>query len=87
MLQWTHAADNVAIAHYVVFRGTDPGFAAVAGDSVSETKGTSYLDPGAAGDTGTNYFYVVKAADPSRNLAEDSNRVGEFDSQMSNGMK
>jgi hypothetical protein len=36
---------------------------------------------------GTNYFYVVKAADPSRNKAEDSNRAGEFDSQMLNGTK
>jgi hypothetical protein len=87
VLQWSHAADNVALDHYVVYRGTDPGFAATSGDSISGTKGTSYLDPGAAGTVGTNYFYLVKAADPSRNLAEDSNRVGEFDSQMVNGPK
>jgi hypothetical protein len=87
VLEWPHAADNVAIDHYVVFRGTEPGFAAAAGDSIHGTKGTSYLDLGAAGDTLTNYFYVVKAADPSRNLAEDSNRVGEFDSGLSNGLK
>jgi hypothetical protein len=87
MLQWSHAADNVAIDHYVVFRGTDPSFAAASGDSISQTKGTSYLDPGAAGSTVDNYFYVVKAADPSRNKAEDSNRVGEFDVDMDNGVK
>ena len=46
-----------------------------------------YLNPGAAGTVGTNYFYVIKATDPSRNLAGDSNRVGEFDSQMTNGTK
>jgi hypothetical protein len=86
-LQWSHAADNVAIDHYVVFRGTDPGFEPADGDSVAGTKGTSYLDPGAAGTVGTNYFYVVKATDPSRNLAEDSNRAGEFDAQMVNGTK
>ena len=86
-LQWSHAADNVAIDHYVVFRGTDPGFAAASGDSVYQTKGTSYLDPGGAGNSAINYFYVVKAADPSRNQAADSNRVGEFDADMDNGLK
>jgi hypothetical protein len=86
-LQWSHAADNVAIDHYVVFRSTDPGFVPAGGDSVYQTKGTSYLDPGAAGSTVNNYFYVVKAADPSRNKAEDSNRVGEFDADMDNGVK
>ena len=34
---------------------------------------------GAAGTVGTNYFYAVKAIDPSGNLAEESNRTGEFD--------
>ena len=82
MLQWSHAADNVAIDHYVIYRNTDPFFAPSSGDSISKTKGTSYLDPGAAGTMGTNYFYVVKAKDPSRNLAEDSNRVGEFDRSL-----
>jgi hypothetical protein len=86
-LEWSHAADNVAIDHYVVFRNTDPGFTPSSGDSVSGTKGTSYLDPGAAGTVGTNYFYVVKAEDPSRNLAEDSNRVGEIDRGTINGTK
>jgi len=84
VLQWSHAADNVAIDHYVVFRNTDPDFIPAGGDSISETKGTSYLDPGAAGTVGTNYFYLVKAEDPSRNKAEDSNRVGEFDRGTTN---
>jgi hypothetical protein len=87
VLEWSHAADNVAIDHYVVYRATAPYFVPSGGDSISETKGTSYLDPGAAGTVGTNYFYVVKAADPSRNLAEDSNRVGEFDGGLVNGLK
>jgi hypothetical protein len=87
VLQWSHAADNVAIDHYVVYRGTNPDFSATSGDSINGTKGTSYLDPGAAGTVGTDYFYVVKAADPSRNYAEDSNRVGEFDADMENGVK
>ena len=87
VLEWSHAADNVAIDHYVVYRGTVPGFEPTSGDSVYGTKGTTYLDAGASGDTGTNYFYLVKATDPSRNLAGDSNRVGEFDSQMISGIK
>jgi hypothetical protein len=72
ILEWSHAADNVAIDHFIVFRGTDPSFTATGGDSIAGTKGTSS---------------TFKAADPSRNLAEDSNRAGKFDSQMSNGAK
>ena len=86
-LEWSHAKDNVAIDHYVVYRNTNPGFTPAGGDSISETKGTSYLDPSAAGTVGTNYFYVVKATDPSRNLAEYSNRVGEFDRGTTGGVK
>jgi len=87
VLEWSHAADNVAIDHYVVYRATAPYFAPTSGDSITATKSTWYLDAGAAGTVGSNYFYVVKAADPSRNLADDSNRVGEFDTDMGNGMK
>ena len=87
ILEWSHAKDNVAIDHYVVYRATAPYFTPTSGDSISETKGTSYLDAGAAGTIGIDYFYLVKAADPSRNLADESNRVGEFDSQMVNGTK
>jgi len=77
----------VAIDHYVVYRGTEPVFVPASGNSIHETKGTAYLDPGAARTVGTNYFYLVKAADPSGNLAEDSNRTGEFDKDMANGVK
>lgn len=76
VLEWSHAADNVAIYHYVVYRATEPYFGPSSGDSITDTKGTSYLDPGAAGTVGPNYFYVVKAIDPRRNLAENSNKVG-----------
>jgi len=86
VLEWSHAADNVAIDHYVVYRATAPYFAPTSTDSITATKGTWYLDAGAAGMVGTNYFYLVKAADPSRNLADDSNRVGEFDIDAGNGV-
>jgi hypothetical protein len=85
VLQWSHAGDNVAIDHYVVYRNTDPGFEPAGGDSISGTKGTSYQDSDAAGTVGTNYFYVIKAVDPSGNKAEDSNRVGEFDVDVESG--
>jgi hypothetical protein len=85
VLEWSHSGDNVAIDHYIVYRSSDPDFVAAGGDSIFGTKGTIYTDVGAAGDTGANYFYVVKATDPSHNLAEDSNRVGEFDRDMANG--
>ncbi len=84
VLQWSHAVDNVAIDHYVVYRNTDPSFEPSSADSMADTKECVFLDPGAAGTVGTNYFYVVKAADPGGNLAEDSNRVGEFNGQMEN---
>jgi hypothetical protein len=85
LLEWSHARDNVAIDHYVVYRSTTPYFAATGGDSISGTKGTTYLDLGAAGNTLINYFYVVKAADPSSNLSEDSSQVGEFDRNVITG--
>lgn len=40
-----------------------------------------------AGKTVTDYFYMVKAADPSRNLGEDSNQGGEFDRGTIGGIK
>jgi len=79
VLQWAHAADNVAIDQYIVYRGTNPGFVPGSGNVLGQTEETAYLDPGAAGTVGTDYFYVVRAADPAGNLAMDSNRVGEFD--------
>jgi hypothetical protein len=85
VLEWSHAGDNVAIDHYKVYKDTDPDFTPDAGNKVHETEGTTYEDAGAAGTVGTNYFYLVKAADPSGNLAEDSNRAGEFDIDLQSG--
>jgi hypothetical protein len=87
VLEWSHAKDNVAINQYVVYRATMPYFGSTSGDSIGATKGAMYQDLEAAGDSLTNYFYVVKAVDRSRNLAEDSNRVGEFDAGLVNEME
>jgi hypothetical protein len=82
VLGWSHSADNIAIDYYIVYRSTQPYFEPTAGDSLARSKADSYTDPGAAGTIGTNYFYVVKAIDPRRNLAEDSNQVGEYDTGL-----
>jgi len=81
-LEWSHAGDNVAIDHYVVYRATDPGFVPSGGNVIGQTGGNAYLDPGVAGVVGTDHFYLVKAIDPAGNLAEDSNRTGEFDREL-----
>jgi len=67
------------ISYYVVYRNEDPGFAPGPGDSITGTVDTTYLDAGAAGDTLTNYFYIVHAVDASGNRSSDSARIGEFD--------
>jgi len=82
VLGWSHSADNIAIDYYIVYRSTQPYFEPTAGDSIAGNKGNSYTDPGAAGTVGTNYFYMVKAIDPRKNLAEVSNQVGEFDTGL-----
>jgi len=81
-LIWSEPYDDVGVARYVVYRSTDPNASA---DSLAGTVDTTYVDIGAAGDTLTNYFYVVRAADAAGNKSVESNKVGEFDSQMLNG--
>jgi hypothetical protein len=56
-----------------------------AGDSLAGTADTTHLDPGAAGDVLTNYYYIVKAVDWADNKSDASNQVGEFDRSLSNG--
>jgi hypothetical protein len=46
-----------------------------------------YMNRVATGTVRTKYFYLVKAEDLSRNLAEDSDRVGEFDTGLLNGTR
>lgn len=87
VLQWFPAGDNAAIDHYVIYRGANPNFMPGSWNILGQTEGTSYLDMNAAKNLIINYFYLVKASDPTGNLAKESNRVGEFDKQMDNGMK
>ena len=78
-LIWTEPEDDLVVARYVIYRSTDAGSI---GDSLAGSTDTTYLDVGAAGDVGTDYFYTVKAVDASGNKSERSNQVGEFDRSL-----
>ena len=65
----------------MIYRSTSPGSS---GDSLAGTTDTTYLDMGAAGTVGTNYFYTVKAVDEAGHKSNESNRVGEFDIGLTN---
>jgi uncharacterized lipoprotein YddW (UPF0748 family) len=73
------------VDEYVVYRNSDP--ASTPTDSIGATSGTQYTDPGAAGSTGTNYYYVVRAVDGSKTKSAVSNRVGEHDRYLITGTK
>jgi N-acetylneuraminic acid mutarotase len=80
-LWWSEPYDEVGVSRYVVYRSTDPSST---GDSIAGTFDTTYTDVGVAGDTLSNYFYVVEAVDSTGNRSEESNQVGEFDRRMTN---
>lgn len=82
MLTWTEPFSEAGVDYYVVYRS-----AAVfsTGDSLMSTTETEYTDPGAVGDTGTNYYYTVKAVDLSEQKSPFSNQVGEFDIDLNAG--
>jgi len=73
------AGSPESVSHYVVYRSADPSSD---GDSIAGPTGAFYVDAGAAGDTLTNYFYLIRAVDGSGNRSEPSNRVGEFDAVL-----
>jgi fibronectin type 3 domain-containing protein len=80
VLLWTEPASEGGVDRYVVYRSDDP---AVEGDSLAGTGGQAYTDAGAAGNAGVNYYYSVKAVNGGGLKSEHSNRVGEFDRQLS----
>jgi len=75
-LLWTSVEGNVAVDHYVVYRGLEPY---LLGDSIAAPAETTYLDAGAAGDTLVNFFYAVEVVDSLGRKSEVSSTVGEFD--------
>jgi len=80
-LLWSEPYDDVGVVRYVIFRSTVAGNL---GYSLAGTADTAYMDAGAAGDTSTNYYYAVKAADAAGNKSGASNQVGEFDVDLLN---
>ena len=90
VLTWTAVTTDTlgnpeTVDGYVIYRNSDP--AVMPGDSIGTSASTEYTDPGAAGSTGTNYFYVIRAVDDGQTKSEASNRVGEFDRQVLTGVK
>ena len=82
MLTWTEPFAEAGVDYYVVYRSS-----AIfsTGDSLIGTTETQYIDPGAAGDTGTNYYYTVKVVDLLEQKSPFSNQVGEFDIDLISG--
>ena len=88
-LSWTSVtldtADHAKTTdHYVVYRVTEPGAIIDDLDSIATTEESDYMDIGAAGDTSSQYFYIVRAVDAAGTKSAESNRVGEFDISLIN---
>jgi uncharacterized lipoprotein YddW (UPF0748 family) len=79
------AGNPLTVDRYVVYRDDDP--TSEPADSIGFTTGTDYTDPGAAGLTSTNYYYVIRAASDTKGKSAPSNRVGEFDIDLGNGKR
>jgi hypothetical protein len=75
----------LTVDRYVVYRNSDP--TTEPADSIAATASTEYSDPGAAGSTGTNYYYVAKAVSDAKGKSASSNMVGEFDVDLGSDKK
>jgi len=60
---------------YAIFRDTAPHFLATAEHDSTDT--SPWSDPGAAGNSAENYFYLIRAVGCGE--SGDSQRIGEFD--------
>ena len=60
-----------------------PDFVPGSGNLVTTTSNTFYLDDGAAGDTGTEYYYIVRATG-TPGYTSKSATIGEFDKSLQN---
>jgi len=89
-LAWTEVTTDTlgnpaAIDSYVVYRNSDP--ISVPVDSIGAALSTQYSDAGAAGSSGVNYFYVIRAMSASKAKSSVSNHVGEFDRELITSIK
>jgi C1A family cysteine protease len=80
-LTWTEPVSQLGLDHYVIYRSMDPGGTM---DSLAVTADTTYLDAGAGGSSGSDFFYIVKAVDSLGRKAPESNTAGEFDVELLN---
>jgi len=85
VLTWSEVTTDTlgnpaSIDGYVIYRNSDP--TSMPADSIGATASAGFTDPGAAGSSGTNYFYVVRAVDDGQAKSANSNMVGEFDRQL-----
>jgi hypothetical protein len=70
----------LTVEGYIVYRDTVPEF--TPGTPLDSTAGLMYTDDtGVVGDTGTNYYYLIKAS-AAGEVSAPSNTVGEFDADM-----
>jgi hypothetical protein len=81
VLSWSAPAAKT-VDRYVIYRDTDSAFEPGPEDSIGGTADTSYVDAGAAGMVGTNYYYVVKAVDGAGQKSDPSGTVGEYDVEL-----
>jgi|GEM_PF-2529577 len=72
-----------AATSYAVYRDTVPDFPTDATTLLTTTSNTYYLDDGAAGDTGTEYYYIVRATG-TPGYTSKSTTIGEFDRSLQN---
>jgi hypothetical protein len=68
---------------YAVYRDTVPDFPTDATTLLDTTSNAFYLDDGAAGDTGTQYYYIVRATG-TPGYTSKSTTIGEYDKGMQN---
>jgi hypothetical protein len=88
---WTAITEGQGIpevqpVEYNVYRAANDAYFEPGAESYARVPYTSetivtYTDSGAVGDMDNNYFYVVRAFDGT-NESSNSNRVGEYDTQL-----
>jgi hypothetical protein len=79
LLTWSEPCVEAGLAYYVIHRSTAPS---VAGDSLSVTTDTVFIDQNIVGDTLTNYYFLVFVVDQLGRKSDSSNQVGEFDLEL-----
>jgi hypothetical protein len=88
-LRWTVVSMDTAgypkeIDGYYIYRVEDPYAIIEESDLLDVTEDDEYIDPGSAGNTSVQYFYMAKAVDAVGLKSAESFRVGEFDRDLDN---